>query len=83
MKSVAPRQTGPRVLTSTHLTTAATLKTYTYPAVVHVTRAAAGSVSVPLASTLSIDPVQAVQPTATQRKGGSPHHALPVQQAHT
>ena len=66
MTSHAPRQTGPRVRTSTHFTTVATVKTYSYPAVVRVLKAAVGSVSVPLASTLSLEPVQTVHLTATQ-----------------
>ena len=66
MRSAAPRRTGPRVLIEMMVTTAAAEKTYIYPAEVHVIRAAAGSVSVPLASTLYLDTVQAVHPTATQ-----------------
>ena len=66
MTSNARRQTGPHVLIEMMVTTAATMKTYTYPALVHVIQAAAGSVSVPLATTLSLDPVQTAHLTATQ-----------------
>ena len=66
MRSAAPRRTGPRVLIQILVTTVSTMKTYSYPAEGHVIRAAAESVSVPLASTLYLDTVQAVHPTATQ-----------------
>ena len=67
MTSHAPRHTGPRVLIEMMVTTAATVKTYTYPAV-----------DVLQASTSTQDHALCVHPTVIQLKQGHTH-ALDVQ----